>query len=51
MQAQAREIVARGAAGQALSETRMLEMRFVGQGHETTIPLPVRPLERAMPQC
>jgi N-methylhydantoinase A len=47
MPAQAEEIVARGAPGQALSQTRVLEMRFVGQGHETSISLPVRPLHTA----
>ena len=47
MQAQAQEIVARGAPGQPLSETRVIEMRFIGQGHETSLPLPVRALEAA----
>ena len=47
MQLQAREIVARGAAGQAIVETREIEMRFVGQGHETSLPLPTRALEMA----
>ncbi len=47
MQAQAREIVARGAPGAALSETHVVEMRFIGQGHETSLPLPVRALEMA----
>ena len=47
MQAQAQEIVARGAPGQALFETRVIEMRFIGQGHETSLALPVRALEAA----
>ncbi len=47
MSAEAREVVARGAFGAEVSETRLAFMRYVGQGHEIAVPLPARMLEAA----
>ena len=44
MAAEASAAVAAGSFGAPTHETRMAAMRYVGQGHEITIPLPVRPL-------
>ena len=44
MQAEARAVVAAGAPGATVVETRLADMRYVGQGHEIPVPLPVRPL-------
>ncbi len=45
MRAEATAIVRQGAPDAELSETRMAFMRYVGQGHEITVPLPARDLE------
>ena len=45
MLAEATAIVRQGAPDAELSETRMAFMRYVGQGHEITVPLPARALE------
>ena len=46
MRAEARAVVEAGAGGDAeLEETRHAHMRYVGQGHEIVVPLPVRALE------
>jgi N-methylhydantoinase A len=45
MRAEATAIVRQGAPDAQLSETRMAFMRYVGQGHEITVPLPARALE------
>jgi len=42
MRAQARSVVEAGAGGRPLSETRTAFMRYVGQGHEVGVELPVR---------
>src|SRR5262249_53054968 len=42
--AEARDVVAAGAAGQATVEARAAYMRYVGQGHEIPVLLPNRPL-------
>src|SRR5262245_21574101 len=42
--AEAHEVVAAGAAGQATTETRAAYMRYVGQGHEIPLSIPNRPL-------
>jgi N-methylhydantoinase A len=42
MRAGAEEIVRKGAAGAALSETRSAFMRYKGQGHEIAVPVPAR---------
>ena len=42
MRAQARAVVEAGAGGQTLIETRTAFMRYVGQGHEVGVELPVR---------
>ena len=47
MQAEAHAIVEGAAGGAALEEQRTAYMRYIGQGHEITVPLPVRPLESA----
>jgi N-methylhydantoinase A len=47
MQAEAAAVVALGAAGQATEEHRLGYMRYVGQGHEIAVPLPVRVLTEA----
>lgn len=44
MSNEARAVVQSGAPGAALQETRVAYMRYVGQGHEITTPLPDRPL-------
>ncbi|HJQ58893.1 MAG TPA: hydantoinase/oxoprolinase family protein, partial [Vineibacter sp.] len=44
MAREAHELVAPGARGQPTVETRVAYMRYVGQGHEITVTLPVRPL-------
>ena len=46
MHEEARSVVVAGAGEDgALAETRHAYMRYVGQGHEIVVPLPVRPLE------
>ena len=40
----ARALVEPGARGAPMSERRLAYMRYVGQGHEITVPLPVRDL-------
>ena len=45
MLAEATAIVRQGAPDAELSETRLAFMRYVGQGHEITVPLPPRALE------
>ena len=45
MSAEARAVVADGAPGAELEEARHAYMRYVGQGHEIVVPLPVRRLE------
>lgn len=47
MQDEAKTIVAAGAPGTELTETRIAFMRYVGQGHEITVDLPVRPIQDA----
>lgn len=42
MQAEARAVVEAGTDGSALEEARHAYMRYVGQGHEITVGLPVR---------
>ncbi|WP_349367723.1 hydantoinase/oxoprolinase family protein [Salinarimonas sp.] len=44
MQAEAAEVVRRGAPEAALVETRQAFMRYAGQGHEISVALPVRAL-------
>jgi N-methylhydantoinase A len=44
MHDEARAVVDLGRFGAALSETRIAFMRYVGQGHEIPVPLPVRTL-------
>lgn len=44
MTCEAAALVAPGARGQATFERRIALMRYVGQGHEITVPLPERPL-------
>ena len=44
MQAEARQIVATAAPGAAIDEHRHVEMRYVGQGHEIAVTLPLRDL-------
>jgi N-methylhydantoinase A len=41
---EAAEVVAQGSFGAATKETRLAYMRYVGQGHEIAVPLPVRTL-------
>ncbi|MBV8838187.1 MAG: hydantoinase/oxoprolinase family protein, partial [Alphaproteobacteria bacterium] len=43
----ARALVEPGARGAPVSERRLAYMRYVGQGHEITVPLPVRDLVAA----
>ncbi len=45
MGAEARAVVEAGAPGEPLDETRGAYMRYVGQGHEILVPIPVRALE------
>jgi N-methylhydantoinase A len=47
MSAEARRVVAEGAFGAALVERRIAYMRYVGQGHEIAVELPVKPMEAA----
>jgi len=47
MQAEATAIVAAGALGAPLRTHRMVEMRYLGQGHEIPVPLPARELQAA----
>ncbi|MEZ5410959.1 MAG: hydantoinase/oxoprolinase family protein [Acidimicrobiales bacterium] len=42
MRAEARSVVEPGAAGRPLVESRLAYMRYVGQGHEVGVELPVR---------
>jgi N-methylhydantoinase A len=44
MQDEARQIVATGAPGAAIGEHRHVEMRYIGQGHEIAVDLPLREL-------
>ena len=44
MCAEAHAIVARGAPGAERDETRTAYMRYIGQGHEIAVPIPVREL-------
>ena len=44
MHAEALEVVEQGRFGAALTEIRIAFMRYVGQGHEIPVPLPVRAL-------
>ena len=45
MRAEADEIVRPAAPGAELTEARTAYMRYIGQGHEITVDLPVRPLD------
>ncbi len=47
MSAEARAVVSAGAAGAAITETRLAFMRYVGQGHEITVDLPMTALTAA----
>ena len=47
MSAEAQALVAPGAAGRPVFETRVAYMRYLGQGHEIVVPLPARPLTAA----
>jgi len=47
MSAEATKVVAEGAFGAPLEETRIAYMRYVGQGHEIAVPLPPRALMAA----
>ena len=47
MRGEAYAIVEKSAGGGPLVETRIAYMRYIGQGHEITVPLPARPLELA----
>jgi N-methylhydantoinase A len=47
MAGEARRIVETGAGGRPLEEHRIAYMRYVGQGHEITVELPIRPLTGA----
>ena len=44
MRDEAMTVVAQGSFGAKLNETRIAYMRYVGQGHEIPVPLPVRTL-------
>ena len=44
MQDEARQIVATGAPGAAIEDSRHVEMRYIGQGHEIAVDLPLRDL-------
>ena len=50
MSRDARALVEPGARGAPVTERRIAYMRYVGQGHEITVPLPVRDLTRTMPR-
>jgi N-methylhydantoinase A len=45
MSAEASAVVAKGSFGAETEESRIAYMRYVGQGHEIAVPLPVRALE------
>ena len=45
MSAEATALVAPGARGMKTFERRVAFMRYVGQGHEIVVPLPLRPLD------
>ncbi len=47
MRAEAMAVVSLGSFGAPVTETRLSFMRYVGQGHEIPVPLPVRALEEA----
>ena len=47
MQSEATAIVAAGALGAKLATRRAVEMRYLGQGHEISVPLPARRLTAA----
>ena len=47
MQAEAEGVVRLAVPEGKLTENRMADMRYVGQGHEISVPLPVRTLTRA----
>ncbi|UFN49924.1 hydantoinase/oxoprolinase family protein [Roseomonas sp. OT10] len=47
MRAEAERVVAEGAFGAEVAERRIAFMRYVGQGHEIAVELPVRDLEEA----
>ncbi|MEO3470614.1 hydantoinase/oxoprolinase family protein [Roseomonas sp. CAU 1739] len=47
MSAEATKVVSEGAFGQPVEETRIAYMRYVGQGHEISVPLPPRALTKA----
>jgi N-methylhydantoinase A len=47
MAAEASAVVAQGSFGGPTGQTRIAYMRYVGQGHEIPVALPVRPLEPA----
>jgi N-methylhydantoinase A len=47
MQREARSIVAAGALGAKLEAHRAVEMRYLGQGHEISVPLPAGALKAA----
>ena len=47
MEAEALAAVRLGAPGAAISQMRTAEMRYVGQGHEIVVPLPVRRFDAA----
>src|SRR5690349_4672567 len=51
MSREATELVAPGARGQKTMERRLAYMRYVGQGHEITVTLPVRALKTADAQA
>ena len=44
MRAEARDVVAKGAPGTPIEEHRHVEMRYIGQGHEIPVTLPLRDL-------
>jgi N-methylhydantoinase A len=46
MEAEAMQVVTQGSFGAPLTQTRIAYMRYVGQGHEIPVPLPVRPLNQ-----
>lgn len=47
MEAEASAVVAQGSYGALTTQTRIAFMRYVGQGHEIPVPLPVRRLTQA----
>jgi N-methylhydantoinase A len=47
MSDEVRRLVAAGARGAKIEERRIAYMRYVGQGHEITVPLPIRALTSA----